>query len=157
MSKETFEEWWKKLLSDIELGVQFNARKAWDHQQKKIDVCNNDIKKLIDQNGRLRADKAKMREEYRQLESLYESLIDSKNYYIEECVNYEKKIKELEGEVEKLSGPRFFELETENKTLTAQIELLTRCECREYPENFAYQKAKCRGCKNKTLVEKDKA
>lgn len=44
----------------------------------------------------------------------------------------------------------------EVKTLTAQIELLTKCECGDlYQDKYMKSFYKCRGCKNMAILEKE--
>lgn len=84
----------------------------------------------------------------------------SKDYYagqwaplIKHTWNHQqKKIDELEGEIENRKGQVHWKC-IEIKTLTAQIELLTRCEtgvCGEVIGGI------CQGCKNMAILEKDK-
>lgn len=97
---ETFEEWWtiKQDMKDVPLDeyhIAFMkiARKTWNHQQQKISL-------EIQSN-------TKMKEEYRQLNKLYQSQSD--------------RIKELEGELDRLNREGssicqgwHFELETKD-------------------------------------------
>jgi hypothetical protein len=154
MSKETFEEYLKEspnlnlhVYKQMKLGAQkWEVQRAWNHQQNKID--------------QLRADKAKMREEYRQLERMNEYNCLTNSEIIQRLTD---KNKELEGEIERLEYicPRYSEGSITDravkkiKTLTAQLDKLTRCmEPSRCPEWESFNK--CQGCKNKALLEKDK-
>jgi len=117
VSNETFEEWYSK----IQLLTGGVCRQAWNHQQQKLDL-------EIQSN-------TKMKEEYRQLDELYDSRVE--------------RIKELEGIIFRSNAEPILR---ENKSQAAQLELLTKCTGRnDFNRDFncsIYKNYICQGCKN---------
>ena len=105
------------------------VEECWDHQQKKV--------------SELLISKSKMREEYRALDGL--------------CESYRKEIKGLEGKLKSyentgMIGSSPAQFMDKIKTLTAQIELLTKCECFNEEIRLTHNLGKCRPCKNKQAI-----
>jgi len=117
MSKEAFEEWYPKQDDYIPLDDNYYSKlissHTWNHQQKKID--------------QLHFDKAKMREEYKQLESLN---------------------KHLTAQIERVKRDAAQQLEL--------LTRCSPDECIEMLSVNTSIGSPCQGCKNKALLEKDK-
>ena len=65
-----------------------------------------------------------------------------------------KKIETLQAEVDNLKNNHIKYMVEENKTLTSQLEKLTRCECPDICHVNGDEL--CQGCKNKQLIDNNK-
>lgn len=167
MSKETFEEWRDK---DFEVNGYYDrdeyAEKTWNHQQKEIDrlrksftisvtkacKCENNIAvnmEIVERN-------LELRERVKELEFRNKRLEKQLDVTISDARPRNERILELEGEVKALKKAYCGE-DIIIEDLAAQIELLTKCEdVKLCGINFPTGTWVCQGCKNKTLLEKDK-
>lgn len=178
---ETFEEFWcteknSPRSSDIHTWSKF----TWNHQQKKIDVLTNDLKKTIDRNKRLQAEVDRFKtligqdnlphwyaieERNKSLTSLLEKaekkidVITDKWNHLDKLTTIQHgkidakdaRIKELEGELSKRYDLNLIsEYQGRIESLTSQLKKLTRC---EYGDSCLNVNNKCQGCKNKMFLE----
>ena len=108
------------------------------------------MSKEIDQ---LQADKAKMREEYRQLDELYNKQSDRQ---LEIANKYWKRCEEIcelkEAQAKHIEYVN--ELHEKIRELEGEIELLTRCGCGDKRCLVSGEIIKCQGCKNSEAVKK---